>query len=46
VPAEDMARVYPSECADSGSILSSVQSILPNAQIIKTGGAANAHCAL
>jgi len=40
VPAEDMARVDPSECADSGSILSSVQSIFPNAQIIKTGGAA------
>jgi len=42
VPAEDMARVDPSECADSGSILSSVQSIFPNAQIIKTGGAAYA----
>lgn len=38
-PAE-LARIDPSECADSGSILPAVKSIFPDAEIIKTGGIA------
>lgn len=37
---EALARIDPSECADSGSILPAVRSIFPDAEVIKTGGAA------
>jgi hypothetical protein len=39
VNPEDLAKLDPSECADSGSILSAVKSVFPGAEIIHTGGA-------